>query len=73
MPYTELIRHTAEGLPYLAPGVVLLFKAKAARPEDEADFVAAAPRLSAGDRQWLRAGLAVTHPGHHWLSTLRAG
>ena len=37
-PYAELIRRTADGVPYLAPEVALLFKAKAARDKDRADF-----------------------------------
>jgi hypothetical protein len=61
---------TAQGVPYLAPQIVLLFKAKAARPKDEADFALALPRLSAEAKQWLAASLRVIHPGHPWIDRL---
>ena len=35
LPYTELVRWTPDGLPYMAPEVVLLFKAKWDRPRTE--------------------------------------
>ncbi len=63
---------TASGIPYVAPQIVLLFKAKAARDKDEADFAMAAPRLSAEARAWLAAGLEVIHPGHPWIGRLLA-
>ena len=54
--------------PALAPEIVLLFKSKHLRPKDDADFVAALPLLAAGARLWLRSALALTHPGHPWIS-----
>ncbi|GAB1692991.1 nucleotidyltransferase domain-containing protein [Krasilnikovia sp. M28-CT-15] len=65
-PYAEIIRHTADGIPYLTPEVVLLFKAKAARAKDEADLARALPLMSAAQRGWLRDGLDLVHPGHPW-------
>ncbi len=38
LPYAELILHTADRIPYVIPEVALLFKAKASRDKDEADF-----------------------------------
>jgi hypothetical protein len=70
MPYTELIRHTHEGIPYLRPDVALLFKAKAAREKDADDFTAALPCLPAPERRNLRTWLAAVHPGHAWLERL---
>jgi hypothetical protein len=66
MPYSQLIQWTPDGIPYGAPEVVLLFKAKAARPKDEADFAAVLPRLTESSREWLRGALALVHPGHRW-------
>ena len=40
MPYDQVIERTADGIPYGRPEIVLLFKAKAARPKDVADFLA---------------------------------
>jgi hypothetical protein len=70
LPYRAIIGHTHDGIPYLTPELVLLFKAKAARPKDQADFNATAPRLSATQRATLADLLARVHPGHHWLADL---
>jgi Aminoglycoside-2''-adenylyltransferase len=64
---------SAAGIPFVAPQIVLLFKAKAAtRDKDEADFALAAPRLSPEARDWLVAGLKVVQPGHPWIDRLSA-
>ena len=60
----------AHALPVLAPEIVLLYKAKAPRAVDEADFAAARPHLSAVARAWLAAALDVCHPGHPWRLVL---
>ena len=70
LPYDRLIAHTADGIPYGRPEVILLFKAKAARPKDEDDFAAVLPRLDAPARQWLRVKLARIQPEHHWIAML---
>jgi len=70
-PYAEVITATRDGIPYLVPEVVLLFKAKHSRPKDEADFGGALPLLTTAQKAWLAAALARVHPGHHWLSRLR--
>lgn len=69
-PYREIIRHTDDGIPYLAPEFVLLFKAKAARPKDQADFDAAVPHMTPAQRATLAELLARVHPGHRWLPDL---
>lgn len=69
-PYRDIICHTQDGIPYLAPELVLLFKAKAARPKDQTDFDATAPRLNTAQRATLTDLLARTHPGHRWLADL---
>jgi len=61
---------TEGGIPYLAPQIVLLFKAKASRDKDQADFDLVAPRLSPGARTWLADGLKVIQPGHAWIERL---
>jgi aminoglycoside-2''-adenylyltransferase len=57
-------------LPYLAPEIVLLFKAKHLRPHDQLDFRNVAGSLSPDARRWLRHALEVCHPGHEWLRQL---
>jgi len=67
-PYAEIIRRTPQGVPYLGPELVLLFKAKAARPKDHADLAAALPALDVVRRAWLRRWIGHVHPGHEWLA-----
>jgi hypothetical protein len=69
-PYPEIIRHTADGIPYLIPELVLLFKAKQPRAKDQADFDGVLPLLNAGQRQRLSTLLERVHPGHPWLNRL---
>lgn len=70
MPHNELILHTADGIPYLIPEVVLLFKAKAQRPKDETDFQHTLPMLDHSRRSRLSQWLSRVHPGHPWLKPL---
>ncbi len=59
---------TSAGIPFLAPEIVLLFKAKAAGVKDAHDFDLVQPRLSAGPRRWLKNALETCHPGHPWTA-----
>jgi len=70
-PYPEIIQHTADGIPFLAPEIVLLFKAKGTRPKDERDFTEALPRLDPPCRTWLGDMLVRLHPDHPWLDRIR--
>ena len=70
LPYREIIHHTADGIPYLAPELVLLFKAKHTRPKDEADFAATVPLLDVAQRDKLAELLTRVHPDHAWLAHL---
>ena len=72
-PYTETIRLSPEGIPYLTPEIALLFKAKAVREKDQADFDRTLPLLDAGQRRWLAHALALVHPGHPWASLVVPG
>lgn len=69
-PLAELGLHSPEGIPFLAPEVVLLYKAKNSRPHDEQDFRAALLELDANQRRWLRGALGTVHPGHPWIADL---
>jgi hypothetical protein len=70
MPLGHLGKVTSDGVPYLVPEVVLLYKAKATREKDEADFDAALPKLGIGARCWLAAALEVVHPDHPWIGRI---
>jgi hypothetical protein len=70
-PVASLGHVTADGLPYLAPEIQLFYKANGRRPKDEADFAAVLPALTAAQRRWLRAALAVAYgPAHPWRARL---
>lgn len=57
-------------IPYLAPEIVLLYKAKAPTTKDDADFNAVLSYLRHDQRAWLRDALHVTAPGHRWGGVL---
>jgi len=59
-----------QGIPFLAPEVVLLFKAKLMRTWDTADFDTAAAVMEPERRSWLREALEESHPGHEWIAAL---
>ncbi|MGW2108683.1 hypothetical protein ACWCPL_19185, partial [Streptomyces sp. NPDC001948] len=68
--YSDAIHHTQDGIPYLAPELVLLFKAKHARRKDQTDFDATVPHMTPAQRETLAGLLARVHPGHPWLTDL---
>ena len=70
LPYDEVIRHSANGIPYLAPHLGLLFKAKHARPKDAFDLTGTLPRLTDAERDWLARTLRQVQPGHDWLGLI---
>ncbi|MDX3458317.1 hypothetical protein PV396_41370 [Streptomyces sp. ME02-8801-2C] len=70
LPYDAIIERTADGIPYLIPELVLLFKAKEPRPKDQADFDSVLPLLDRTRRETLTGWLERTHPGHPWLARL---
>ena len=70
LPLDRAIVSTAFGADVLSPEIVLLFKAKAPRAKDEADFLAAVPQLAASSKQWLRSALLRSSPDHPWIERL---
>jgi hypothetical protein len=69
LPRARMSFESPEGLPVLAPEVVLLYKSNGAE-EDAADFRNAAPALSAEARAWLKGALDKVSPGHPWAREL---
>ena len=67
-PYSEVIRQTDDGLPYLAPEIVLLFKARLSRPKDEDDLNRVLPLLDPRAQTWLWHALKKVQPGHPWIA-----
>jgi hypothetical protein len=72
LPRTLAIRKNEDGIPYLSPSLVLLFKAKHIRHKDQHDFDSALPRLDIHERSQLRYWLEMLHPEHDWLRILCA-
>ena len=70
LPLARALRPGFGGVRVLAPEIVLLYKSRAPRPADEADFVAARPLLDAEGRAWLRAALLRARPDHPWAAAL---
>jgi hypothetical protein len=72
-PSSTLFQMSEEGIPYLHPAIVLLYKAKNPRAKDHADFQAVNQLLSKKDREWLSDALEMHVPGHVWISELQGG
>ncbi|MDH6267281.1 hypothetical protein M2360_002678 [Rhizobium sp. SG_E_25_P2] len=72
LPRAKAIRATAGGIRYLAPHIVLLFKARHAREKDHRDFRNALPRLEFNEKFALCRWLEVLHPGHTWIQELQS-
>jgi hypothetical protein len=84
IPLDRMGRVSPDGIPYVAPEIALLYKAKgiendgagvdAAAPrwraKNAADFDAALPALEPAARAWLREALTIAHPDHPWLARL---
>lgn len=70
MPLSTMSRTTEDGVPYLSPEIVLLYKAKHMREWDEADFEAVLPALYLGERHWLFHALEAERPRHPWMKRL---
>ena len=56
-----------DGIRYLLPEIVLVFKARLRRPKDEPDFEATLPILTAEQREWMRNPVTRVAPDHPWL------
>ena len=69
-PLSEIVRFSSLGIPYLAPEIQLLYKAKGLRERDAADFDRTLPRLDPGQREWLLKALLLVHPQHEWVDAL---
>jgi GrpB-like predicted nucleotidyltransferase (UPF0157 family) len=68
------VLQTADGIPFLAPEAVLLFKSKNTsnrqRDQDQIDFENVCPHLEPECRGWLRWALLATDPEHPWIERL---
>jgi hypothetical protein len=70
-PLSNAIRRSPEGVAYLAPEIQLLYKSRAPRPQDQADFDHVVPHLARGSRTWLLQSLMSVDPEHAWIPMLK--
>ena len=71
LPYADIIRRTAAGVPYLRPDLVFLFKAKARRAKDVVDFDRTVPTFSPAERRRLADLIVRAYgPEHPWVAPL---
>ena len=65
---TKAIRHRDE-IPYLAPEIVLLYKASSAQDgKNHSDFERVYPRMNQDQQNWLLESLKALYPqGHPWI------
>ncbi len=59
-----------DGVPFLRPEIVLLYKSGERSPRNEADFAAVLPCLSPAGSLWLRGALETCIPHHPWIGRL---
>ncbi len=62
VPWDMAVLRTAEGIPYLAPELQLLYKSKGLRAKDEVDAAEVIPTLDARQRELLSRLLTPDHP-----------
>ena len=60
-----------EGLPYLAPEIVLLYKSKYLSEDNQSDFEVATSRMTDDQREWLKDSLTLEYGSDHpWVEAL---
>ncbi|HEY7127566.1 MAG TPA: hypothetical protein VH540_26800 [Ktedonobacterales bacterium] len=75
-PLAWMGMRSPQGLPFLNPAIVLLFKSRHMNPEhfdyahDQEDFRDTAPLLDEQQRAWLKNALTLYHSEHLWLERL---
>lgn len=67
----DLGRQGPDGIPFIRPEVMLLYKSKSPRPVDETDFLYTLPRLDVAQKAWLASALYTTDSKHRWLERLK--
>jgi hypothetical protein len=69
-PVEDVTWVAADGVRYLFPEIVLVYKARLRRPKDDPDFEATLPGLPRDRRDWMRQALGDLVPDHPWLGRL---
>jgi hypothetical protein len=66
----EEISNEKNGVPYLRPEIILVYKSTDGSPKAETDFGAVQPHLSAEAIDWLRTALEQCNNQHPWIQKL---
>jgi hypothetical protein len=75
-PKSRVGMRSPEGIPFLCPEIVLLYKSRhvlgvdANEHKDQQDFIELKDVLEVERRNWLKATLETHSPGHPWISQL---
>ncbi len=69
-PVEEVTWVADDGIRYLNPEIVLMYKARLGRLKDNRDLDRAWPLMDERAREWLREKVALLHPDHAWLARL---
>ena len=69
-PIKDLCNFSNDGIPYLKPEIVLLYKVKQTREKDHQDFMTVKDYLSNRQRKWLSRAVQTHEPQHEWLEYL---
>ena len=71
LPWDMAVLRSADGVPYLAPELQLLYKSKGLRPKDSIDAAEVIPRLDARQHGFLARLLGPDHPWQRLLAGAR--
>jgi hypothetical protein len=69
-PLEEVTWVADDGIRYLNPEIVLMFKARLGRLKDTRDLEHAWPLMDERARAWLRETVEQLFPGHAWSARL---
>lgn len=67
----EEIGDTRNGVPFLRPEIVLLYKAAERSPKNNSDLAEVRSHLSGQAATWLLEALTTWDPSHPWITALR--
>ena len=70
LPIKDALFTAPDGIRYLRPEIVLSFKSRAHRAQDERDFEAVLPLIDDPRRRWLHDAIARERPDDPWLARL---
>lgn len=69
-PLSMMNLQSEQGVPYLNPEIVLLYKAANTKEKDHDDFNYVFPHLNEHQKEWLKQALIQHVPNHPWLEAL---